>query len=213
MRNRNALLQALLLFLAALFLLLPETRAMAASGYGTFQSGEDILSPKYFPAGVFDPTNEVHDNQIVGRITSFLRAHGEPSLMVTHGEIGSESFRMVREGYPSATILIVRLDIGRDHNAVLAAKKLSLEDGSLILNRTKEVPAREVEKFLELLKNRGFWSITSVEKGSNPQVKDGAAWILEGSKEATYHIVVRRNPEPGALVEIGQYLINELAKQ
>jgi hypothetical protein len=209
---RRALLQALLLSLVWLFLLLPETRAIAASDYCSFQSGEALPSPKYFSAGVLDPMHESRDDQLVGRITSFLRAHDEPSFLVKHGELGTENFCVIREGYPSANILIVRLDIGRDHNAVLTVKKIS-GDGLLILDRAKDVPAPDVEKFLELIKERDFWSLASTEKDSGPVVRDGAAWILEGSKDATYHVVVRRNPKPGALVEIGQYLISELAGQ
>lgn len=55
--------------------------------------------------------------------------------------------------------------------------------------RTQSLSKEQVERVMSLIKDAGFWEMTT--EGEGPQGTDGAEWVLEGVQGGKYHIATR----------------------
>ena len=149
-----------------------------------------------------------HGDSTAAWLTKELRVCSEPSLMDLGKQPGAVSFRFTRRGLTSKTKWsVIRLEIGRDGNAVLFTKRVS-QDGTITLNKTKSITSARVNAFLDVLKVNGFWSLPFInEVEERQEVKDEGTWCLEGVQDGTYHIAFRLNPKPGPFTDKGSHLI------
>jgi hypothetical protein len=106
----------------------------------------------------------------------------------------------------------VRLDIKVDGTGKLTVKTASgaggYQPGKLTENTSRSLTREETSKFLEQVKDVGFWALPSDEKTLG---FDGAQWIIEGVKDGKYHVVDRWSPKKGPIHELGTTLALSLA--
>jgi hypothetical protein len=156
----------------------------------------------YFPNGALSD----YDRVDAGRARWYscqLRALDEPSLLAEAKNPSTQSYRFLwlrTFHHPVA----VRLDIMLDGTSKLTVKIASgaggYEPGKLIKNTSRSVTREETDKFLEEVKEVGFWELPSYEKTSGC---DGAQWIIEGAKDGKYHVVDRWTPSTGPVHSLG----------
>jgi len=164
----------------------------------------------YFPNGVLSDYDRV-DSFKARWYSDQLRALEEPSLLEKAKNPSLQSYRFVwlrTFHHPVA----VRLDITSDGTGKLTVKIANgaggYKPGILIENTSPPVTPEQTEKFLEQVKDAGFWELSSYEKTSGC---DGAEWIIEGVKDGTYHVVNRWTPGKGPVRELGIRLALDLA--
>jgi hypothetical protein len=140
-----------------------------------------------------------------------LRALDEPSLLEEAKTPSPQSYRFVwlrTFHHPVA----VRLDIMSDGTGKLTVKIANgaggYKPGKLIENTSPSVTPEQTVKFLQQVKEAGFWELSSYEKTSGC---DGAEWIIEGVKDGKYHVVDRWTPSKGPVRELGMTLAFDLA--
>ena len=165
----------------------------------------------YFPNGALSDYDRV-DSFKARWYSDQLRALEEPSLLEEADTPSRQSYRFVwlrTFHHPVA----VRLDIMSDGTGKLTVKIANgaggYKPGKLIENTSPSVTQKQTDKFLEQVKDAGFWELSSYEKTSGC---DGAEWIIEGVKDGKYHVVNRWTPGKGPVRELGMTLAFELAR-
>jgi hypothetical protein len=180
---------------------------------------------EYFPVGVLalPPPPEHKDPKLNDMrlelerrhrswISKDLREMDEPSLWEDSQKQGQEIYRFiwVRSFHQPVA---VRLSINPDGSGDLVAKVLSgmggYNSGSLIMNQQSHVSAVEVSSFIEKLSNANFWHLSTIRI---EYIDDGAEWIMEATKNGTYHIIQRTSPRTGAFRDACMFLAIALAK-
>jgi hypothetical protein len=165
----------------------------------------------YFPSGALSDYDRV-DSFKARWYSDQLRALKEPSLLQEADNPSRQSYRFVwlrTFHHPVA----VRLDIMSDDTGKLTVKVANgaggYKPGKLVENTSPSVTQRQTDKFLEQVKDAGFWELSSYEKTSGC---DGAEWIIEGVKDRKYHVVDRWTPSKGPVRELGMTLALDLAQ-
>jgi hypothetical protein len=158
----------------------------------------------YFPVGVFSwecPSSE-------------LREMDEPSLW----EVSQKSKREVYRFLWLRTFhqpIAVRLTINPDGSGDLVAKlmggKGGYDTGLLASNEQSHLPPVEARSFIEKLMKADFWTL-SPTRFQDSYGRDGAMWIVEGTKNGTYHVVARWSPRDGPYRDACLYLALALAR-
>lgn len=181
--------------------------ALAAAILATFAMSQD----SYFPSGALSDYDK-SDSFKARWYSEQLRALDEPSLLKEAKDPALQSYRFVwlrTFHHPVA----VRLDIMSDGTGKLTVKIANgaggYKPGKLIENKTSSVTQQETGKFLEQVKDAGFWELPSFEKTSGC---DGAEWIIEGAKDGKYHVVDRWTPSKGPVHELGMTLAFNFAQ-
>jgi len=174
----------------------------------------------YFPVGVFGlPTlteqgDRQVDQEMRASISSELRIMDEPSLWEVSQKQRREAYRFVwlRSFHQPVAI---RLMINADGSGDLVAKILSGEGGhdagALVTNQHSLLLPVETRSFTEKLSKANFWAL-STRRFQDIYGRDGADWILEGTKEGNYHVVHRWSPPNGPYREACLYLALGLAE-
>lgn len=82
--------------------------------------------------------------------------------------------------------------------------------GEIVIDSCLTISENEWNSFSNIIKEIDFWNLSPIEK---TQVigYDGAQWILEGSKENTYHMVNRWSSDDKETSKACLYLL-ELSK-
>lgn len=167
-----------------------------------------ISQDSYFPSGALSDYDRV-DSFKARWYSDQLRALEEPSLLQ---EANKQSYRFVwlrTFHHPVA----VRLDIMSDGTGKLTVKIANgaggYKPGKLIENTTAVLTQKQTDKFLEQVRDVGFWELPSFEKTSGC---DGAEWIIEGVKDGKYHVVDRWTPSKGPIRELGMTLAFDFAQ-
>lgn len=170
--------------------------------------------PQYFPAQTFG----VGGAFTAIRYSCYLRAMQESPL--------SRSVTLDRDQVYRLTVIpafrhpfIIRLGVRSDGSGALVVKAAKSQDdaGALTLDEMKEITKPDVDIFLRLLGESGFWSMPTSEVYSNDprvivKVMDGVEWVLEGAQGGRYHVVTRTSPKPGSYTELTSYFFRTLAK-
>jgi hypothetical protein len=146
----------------------------------------------------------------------YLRSMQERPLAESVRPERPQAYRLLVEVRPYDAPLVVRLSIAAAGTGELVAK-VGRDGGHpeiLTLNRTTEVSQVDVEKFLRLLENAGFWSMPTQNLSDihKPAVMGEGGWMLEGIREGTYHLVHRVRSELGPAKEPMDFLAVTLAK-
>ncbi len=167
-------------------------------------------NPQFFPTEAFG-----NSQNVLARFYSwYLRSMGEKPLpeLVTldHRQV----YRALVVLRPYNAPVVVRMSVAKDCRGDLAAK-VAVSGGHpelLTVNRTSEVSQANVRKFLDLMMGADFWSIPTLKLfNSRPSVLGESGWMLEGSKDGTYHVVVSSTSELGPLKGALQVLVVSLA--
>lgn len=170
-----------------------------------------ISQDSYFPSGALSDYDRV-DSFKARWYSDQLRALEEPSLLQEANRPSQQSYRFVwlrTFHHPVA----VRLGIMSDGTGKLTVKIANgaggYKPGKLIENTTAALTQKQTDKFLEQVRDVGFWELPSFEKTSGC---DGAEWIIEGVKDGKYHVVDRWTPSKGPIRELGMTLAFDFAQ-
>jgi hypothetical protein len=174
----------------------------------------------YFPVGVFsldfpsEAANLKSDQITRNAVSAELRAMDEPSLFEISQKQDCEIYRFLwlRTFHQPISI---RMTINPDGSGDLVAKVMSgrsgYDSGYLITNAESHLVPVEIRLFNEKLLKADFWTL-STRRLKDIYGRDGATWILEGTKHKTYHVVDRWSPHDGSYRDACLYLTLGLAK-
>jgi hypothetical protein len=144
--------------------------------------------PQYFPVGVFSKYPEVSEWE-TRWYAGELRQLREPSLLEEKNRRGYSVYRFLRipSFWPS---LVIRLVVNPDGTGSLVAKRTNSqgEDESAPWEQSLPVSSEQVNDFLNLLHEAGFWSLPTAKSTYG---FDGEEWLLEGKRNDKYHVVDR----------------------
>jgi hypothetical protein len=199
-----------------LLLLLATSLAIASPAVAQSQSLDDRgglgpdENPQFFPTEVFGS-----NHAILARVYSrYLRLMAEKPLAESASPECPQVYRVLVETRPYNAPVIVRLRIRTDGVCELVAK-VGRDSGHpqiLTVNKTTDPSRLDVEKFLKLLEEAGFWSMPRQKPFDIHHVVMGdAGWMLEGIKGRRYHLVHRGTSELGSLKDSVAFLVTNLA--
>ena len=111
----------------------------------------------------------------------------------------------------------VRLDVQSDSTGLVTTKVTSgqggYSPGKIIENQIRKLTREQTRWFLDLVDEVKFWDLpTNPPKESDVIGVDGAQWIVEGVRDAQYHIVDRWSPDKGEVHTLGITMLIDLAK-
>jgi hypothetical protein len=200
---------------ASLVTLLPATPAQNNSRISSPSSLKEFYEngSSYFPPGTFMTPSGSPDDHFGDSIAWYLHEIGEPPLFKSAENSQAHAYRLIRIGFPAGKTLVLRLQIENDGTAKLFARKTPFDGTDFLLNREDSISITGVNQFLEFVKRGDFWQLPTRER-TEPNVKDGTYWFLEGVHHGSYHMVYRRAPElnSGGFTDIGRYLAKDLAQ-
>lgn len=152
------------------------------------------------------------DERIASWLGKKLAEASEPPLLADAESRGAFAFRLVRHSSVSPTkFLIIRLEGTLGGVAQLSVKGVT-EDGQVRLIKAQRVSAGQLDGLLRLIERSDFWNLPTMEQTTEgPRIRDGASWFLEGVESGKYHLVYRRAPAPGPLMDLSSYLTNDIA--
>lgn len=174
------------------------------------QAGTAVGTSQFFPAETFG------SNEVARTYSRYLRSMGEKPLsesVIPEGP--DEVYRVLVEVRPYNSPVVVRLRIRNDGSGELAAK-VGRDGGHpqiLTVNRTAAVSRANVDRFLQLLNEAGFWSTPTREVFDSHRrfLMGGEGWMLEASQKGRYHVVCRAVSELGALKDPAVFVVVSLA--
>ncbi|MGC1491530.1 MAG: hypothetical protein WA798_09155 [Candidatus Acidiferrum sp.] len=141
----------------------------------------------------------------------YLHMMGEKPLAETPGPQGTQVYRLLVVTRPYNIPVVVRLSIFPDGTGEIVGKisQSSRFADRLTANKTTRVSHADVEQFLKLLADLGFWSLPVLERIDTARVGlGGVGWMLEGEKAGTYHVVCRDDANLAALMRPVLFLVN-----
>ena len=102
----------------------------------------------------------------------------------------------------------VRFESATDGTGRLIAKMSSgtggYRPGDLLLSRSKDLTKEQTAALKLKFEGLKLWSLPTYEQSSG---RDGARWIIEGSRNHDYHVVDRWTPPKGPVREFGLYFL------
>jgi hypothetical protein len=170
--------------------------------------------PQYFPTRIFG-SNRAWTAKWYSWI---LRSMGEAPLSESGALASNEVYRLLV--LPSfRPPFVVRLTFTPDGTGELVTK-LGRTDGCgqpSVKSNTREVPHREIDLFVQKLRDANYWSIPSQEVvDPDPRkrsvVMDGTDWVLEGAKGGKYHLVARSSLDPREFADLLDMLMRTIGK-
>lgn len=145
--------------------------------------------PQYFPVGLFSKYPKLSEWE-ARWYASELRQLREPSLLEGKNSRGYSVYRLLLISSFSPS-LAIRLVVNPDGTGTLATKlrtNIRREDENSPVEQTLAVSSKQVNDFLSLLYEAGFWSLPTAKYAHG---YDGEEWLLEGKRNDKYHIVDR----------------------
>jgi hypothetical protein len=165
-------------------------------------------TPHYFPPGAVNGFAEF--------FASYLTRVGEPSLLIAAQEPEAILYRFESMAGQTGRTLAVRLSLNPDGSArIFTAEEFGTPRS---LHRTENnVAPTDVNRLLQLVDRGRFWSMATIEPENRDLPRrayktDASTWVFEGVRNAGYHVVLRRGPEPGRFTEMVRFLLRDLAK-
>lgn len=162
----------------------------------------------YFPVEAFGK-KDAHGDLFAGLYSRHLSSMDEPSLWQASpsGNLHAYRFLWLRTFHQPVA---VRLQVEESETGLLIAKvsdgKGGYEPGRLVFNETSRLSRQEVERFIQLLSEFGFWEQPTIEESGGIGI-DGARWVLEGLQNGRYHVLSRWSPRAGAFRETALMLL------
>lgn len=160
----------------------------------------------------FFPPGSLHDSARAW-YSKQLKGLGEPSLWAFSKTQQGQSYRFLWLRTFDQPIA-VRIEVNPDGTSRLTVKIAGgaggYDPGHLIRNDQKLLSKERTDWFLKKIQAHEFWKLPTVEK--SPGGPDGAHWIMEGAKDANYHLVDRWSPNDGPIRALGLLMLRDLAK-
>jgi hypothetical protein len=146
-----------------------------------------------FPVGVFEENGQLSSGK-ENWYSYFLTALGEPSLWETAKANDIPAYRFLLIW--NARGLSVRLTLCGDGTGRLEGKLVTFNPGKSIDAKDPVAVGRDqLQQFAWLSQKTDFWSMKTEEThDKNIYQLDGAQWVLEGTRNRTYHVVDRWSP-------------------
>jgi hypothetical protein len=166
------------------------------------QSGQ-----QYFPIGVFEENGQLSSNK-ENWYSYFLTALGEPSLLEAAKANDISAYRLLLLTW-NGRALSVRLTLCGDGTGLLEGKLVTFHSGkSIYAKDTVAVSTDQLQQFDSLLQKAAFWSMKTEEThAKNVYQMDGIRWVLEGTKNRTYHVVDRWSPRGTEYEKLCKFLM------
>ena len=127
------------------------------------------------------------------------------------GSARTQIYRLLVGTRPYNIPVVVRLSILPDGTGEVVGKisHSSRFADRLTANKTIRVSHADVEQFLKLLSDWGFWSMPVLERVDPAHVRlGGVGWMLEGEKEGSYHVVCRGDANLASFKGAVLFLVN-----
>jgi hypothetical protein len=124
----------------------------------------------------------------------YLHLMGEKPLVETAGPRARQVYRLLVDTRPYGIPVVMRLLIAPDGTGEVIGKigHSPRFPDVLTVNRIATVSQAEIDEFLKLLADSGFWSMPVFETIDPHHVMMGEpGWMFEGEKEGSYHVVCR----------------------
>jgi hypothetical protein len=168
-------------------------------------------SPQFFPGEVFGSTRSI----LARDYSRYLRSMGEKPLTESVGPECPHIYRALVVLRPYNSPVVVRLSIRADGLGEVVAKVG--QDGGhpqyLTVTKTSVASRADVDRFLKLLDESGFWSMPTQEPLEIHHVTMGdESWMLEGDNGGKYRAVVRAASKQGSVKDPATFLVISLAK-
>ena len=141
--------KALFLILTLQLMLVSAELGLSGQNHADSQPATD----SYFPRGIFAASQVQRSDLIAEWFAGYLRKMNETPLFKSIPD--ADEFRLTRIS-PLGTEIIVRLNIVNNGTSKLTVKVAS-GDGEMLINRTWDVTSEQVERFLHLVNDSGFW--------------------------------------------------------
>jgi hypothetical protein len=110
--------------------------------------------------------------------------------------------------------IAVRVDVNADGTSRLTIKMATgaggYAAGKLVRSDTYKLTREKTVWFLGKIEENKFWELPSVDRSRIGA--DGAAWVIEGVKNGSYHVVDRWSPDNGPVRVIGLLMLHKLIK-
>ncbi len=140
-----------------------------------------------------------------------LRAMGEHRLCAAPG-VEAYRFLWLRTFHHPVLIRLDRTPRGYQLRAVKLSGAGGYEPGTISRTITRRLSASEGARFDSLVQASQYWALPTDPPRSDAIGEDGAQWILEGVRNAAYHVVDRWTPgsdsDDVAYRELCAYLIH-----
>jgi len=198
------------LLLVAMSLAIAGPAVRQSQGQGQPRARGPDENPQFFPSEVFGS-----NRSILARAYSwYLRSMAEKPLSEYVSPECPQVYRMLVETRPYNAPVVVRLWIRTDGVSGLVAK-VGRDGGHpqiLTVSKTIDPSPVGVHTFLQLLGEADFWSMPSQKPFDIHHVVMGeAGWMLEGTREGSYHLVHRVTSELGPLKDSLNFLVTSPA--
>jgi hypothetical protein len=141
----------------------------------------------------------------------YLHLMEEKPLTEATGTQGTQAYRLLVETRPYNIPVVVRLSVLPDGTGEIVGKISHSPRFAdrLTANKTIGVSHADVEQFLKLLADWGFWSMPVLERIETTHTKlGGVGWMLEGEKGGSYHVVCRGDTNLTSLKGVALFLVN-----
>jgi len=141
----------------------------------------------------------------------YLHLMGEKPLAETAGPQGTQVYRLLVDTRPYSIPVVVRFSILPDGTGKVVGKisHSSRFADRLTANKTIRVSHADVEQFLKLLADSGFWSMPVLERIETTRIRlGGVGWMLEGEKAGSYHVVCRHDANLASIKSAELFLVN-----
>jgi hypothetical protein len=181
--------------------------------------GQDAFRLRYIPSP--DDIAQFFQGQLSGSdhvATTYCRIlhlMGEKPLVVAKSPQAPQIFRMVVETRPYNVPVVVRLTIGPDGVGEVVSKvaQSARFPDVLTVNRAAAVSSANVNEFLKLLTDSGFWlKPVQAPLDSEHVVMGEPGWMLEGNNEGSYHVLWRNTSGLTSLREAVMFLVVNIGK-
>lgn len=146
----------------------------------------------------------------------YLHLMGEKPLSDGVSPSQPQTYRLLVETRPHNTPVVVRLSIKADGTgeAVVKVSQSARFADTLTVNRTEVVSRENADDFLRHMGTASFWSRPVVEQFDvhKPVSMGAAGWILEGTREGSYHVVCRTAERQASLTNAVMFLAKNIGK-
>jgi hypothetical protein len=135
---------------------------------------------------------------------------GETPLAETTGPKVPQVYRLLLNTRPYGVPVAVRLSVAPDGTGEVVGKMGQSPRFPDVLteNRIANVSQTQIDEFLKLLVDSGFWSIPVFETIDPHHVVMGeTGWMFEGEKEGSYHVVCRGTSSLASLRKTVMFLV------
>jgi hypothetical protein len=177
-----------------------------------------LLSAASVTQSPYFPPDSVDDSSPCGSLLSetyskHLQALEEPSLWSLSKIQGEQCYRFLWLRSFDQPIA-VRVEVNADGTSRLTIKMATdaggYAAGKLVRSDTYKLTREKTVWFLGKIEENKFWELPSVDRSRIGA--DGAAWVIEGVKNGSYHVVDRWSPDNGPVRVIGLLMLHKLAK-